>query len=306
MTNELAPTRRSSAPGPASTVSGRARDAPVPPPPRSTAPPRAALPGLWAATAARAKVELLSVARNVQALVFTMLLPVLLLTVLGSIFSGSVPGTTTSFRLVFIAGVIAAGVMSVAFSGLAINLAIERDTGLVGRLAATPMIRAAYFAGKVIKVIVMTVLETVVLIAVAALLFRLPLDLSAERWFTLAWVLLLGSAACALLAIAYSWVVPNGRTAAAVVTPPFLVLQFISGVFFPYNELPDWMRTLAAFFPLKWMAQGMRSVFLPDSFTVVEPAGGWEHGRIALVLALWCGAGLALSLLTFRWRGQPR
>jgi ABC-2 type transport system permease protein len=235
-----------------------------------------------------------------------MLLPVLLLTVLGSIFSGSVPGTTTPFRQVFIAGVIAAGVMSVAFSGLAINLAIERDTGLVGRLAATPMVRAAYFAGKVVKVVVTTVLETVVLIAVAALLFQLPLGLSAQRWLTLVWVLLLGSAACALLAIAYSWLVPNGRTAAAVVTPPFLVLQFISGVFFPYNELPAWMRTLAAFFPLKWMAQGMRSVFLPDPFTVVEPAGGWEHGRIALVLALWCVGGLALSLLTFRWRDQPR
>lgn len=301
MSNELVATRPGSVPEPAATGSGPAGAAP-----RRTASARIPLPGLWAATAARAQAELLSVVRNVQALVFTMLLPILLLTVLGSIFSGSVPGTTTSFRQVFIAGVIAAGVMSVAFSGLAINLAIERDAGLVRRLAATPMVRAAYFAGKVVKVVVTTVLETAVLIAVAAVLFHLPLGLSAQRWLTLLWVLLLGSAACALLAIAYSWLVPNGRTAAAVVTPPFMVLQFISGVFFPYNELPDWMRTLAAFFPLKWMAQGMRSVFLPNSFTVVEPAGGWEHGRIALVLALWCVAGLALSLLTFRWRDQPR
>ncbi len=264
------------------------------------------LPGLLAATVARSKVELLSVARNRQALVFTMLLPVLLLTVLGSIFSGPVPGTTVQFRQVFIAGVVAAGVMSVAFSGLAINLAIERDSGLIVRLAATPMVRAAYFGGKGAQVVVTTVGETVVLIALGALLFRLPLDLSAQRWLTLAWVLVLGSAACALLAIAYSWVIPNGRTAAAVVTPPFLVLQFISGVFFPFSELPHWMRTLAAFFPLKWMAQGIRSVFLPDSFTAVEPAGGWEHGRTALVLAAWCVAGLALGATTFRWRDQPR
>ena len=70
---------------------------------------------------------------------------ILLLTVLGSIFSGPVPGTAVQFKQVFIAGVIAAWVMSVAFSGLAINLAIERDSGLIGRLAATPMVRAAYF-----------------------------------------------------------------------------------------------------------------------------------------------------------------
>lgn len=244
--------------------------------------------------------------RNRQALVFTMLLPVLLLVVLASVFTGDVAGTSVPFRQVFIAGVVAAGMMSVAFSGLAINLALERDSGLVRRLAATPMRRGAYFGGKVAKVVVTTLLETAVLIVLGALFFRLPLGLSAQRWFTLAWVLVLGSAACALLAIAYSWLIPNGRTAAAMVTPPFLVLQFISGVFFPYSQLPLWMRTLAAFFPLKWMAQGVRSVFLPGSFTAVEPAGSWEHGRTALVLALWCAAGLVFSLLTFRWRDQPR
>ena len=57
--------------------------------------------------------------------------------------------------------------------------------------------------------------------------------------------------------------------------------------------------------PLKWMAQRVRSVFLPDSCTAVEPAGSWEHGRTALVLALRRGAGLVLSLLTVRWRDQP-
>jgi ABC-2 type transport system permease protein len=62
------------------------------------------------------------------------------------------------------------------------------------------------------------------------------------------------------------------------------------------------MQSLAAFFPLKWMAQGLRSVFLPDTFTRVEPAGGWEHGHTALVLLLWSVAGLVIIALTFRWR----
>ena len=59
----------------------------------------------------------------------------------------------------------------------------------------------------------------------------------------------------------------GGRDAAVV-----LVLQFISGVFFVFSELPTWMQRIAALFPLKWMAQGMRSVFLPDSFATQEPA----------------------------------
>jgi ABC-2 type transport system permease protein len=37
----------------------------------------------------------------------------------------------------------------------------------------------------------------------------------------------------------------------------------------------------------------------------VEPAGAWEHGRIALVLAAWAVGGLLATMLTFGWRG-PR
>jgi ABC-2 type transport system permease protein len=263
------------------------------------------LPGIWRTGLARSAVELKSFFRNRQSLVFSLALPVVLLLVLGSIFSGTVKGTDVSFRLVFMAGIIAAGVMSVAFSGLAINLAIERDNGTIRRLATTPMPRAAYFGGKVSRVVVTSALETAVLIAVGAALFHLPLPSDPARWFTLVWVLALGTTACALLALVYSLIIPNSRSAAAIVTPPFLVLQFISGVFFPFNQLPRWMQTLAAFFPLKWMAQGLRSVFLPSTFQAVEPGHSFDLGKVALVLGVWCIGCLLVSLAAFRWHG-PR
>jgi ABC-2 type transport system permease protein len=266
------------------------------------APAARRLPGTLRTGAVRSAVELKSFFRNWQSLVFTLLFPVLLLLVLGSIFGGTVRGTDTSFKQVFMAGIIAAGIMSVSFSGLAISIALERDDGTVRRLATTPMPRSAYFVGKVVRVLVTGVLETALLLVLSIGVFHLPMPSTAGRWLTLAWVLVLGAIACSLLAVAYTALIPNGRSAVAIVTPPFILLQFISGVFFPYNQLPPWMRTLAAFFPLKWMAQGLRSVFLPDAFTRVEPAAGWEHGRIALVLALWSVAALVISVLTFRWR----
>ncbi|MER7822087.1 ABC transporter permease [Streptomyces sp. NPDC096097] len=262
-------------------------------------------PGIWRASVARSSVELKSFFRNKQSLIFTLLFPVLMLLVFGSIFSGKVAGTDTDLKQVFMAGIIASGVMSTAFSGLAINIAIERDTGTVRRLAMTPMPKSAYFIGKLVRVVVTTVLETALLMAIAVTAFGLPLPSTAQRWTTLGWDLALGTVACALLAVAYSAIIPNSRSAAAIVTPVFMVTQFISGVFFPFNQLPSWMQTLAAFFPLKWIAQGFRSVFLPDSFAVVEPAGNWELGRIALILALWSLAGLVLTAMSFRWRG-PR
>ncbi|MBP2052929.1 ABC-2 type transport system permease protein [Streptomyces griseochromogenes] len=263
------------------------------------------MPGVWRASAARSKVELRAFFRNKQSLVFTLMFPVILLVVFGSIFSGKVAGTQTDLKQVFMAGIVAAGVMSTAFSGLAISIAIERDTGTVRRLAMTPMPKSAYFIGKLVRVIVTTALETALLLGIALTLFGLPLPSTGERWMTLGWDLALGTVACAMAGAAYSALIPNSRSAAAIVTPVFMVLQFISGVFFPFGQLPHWMQTVAAFFPVKWMAQGFRSVFLPDSFTAVEPAGNWELGHIALVLALWTLGGLVVTALTFRWRG-PR
>ena len=115
----------------------------------------------------------------------------------------------------------------------------------------------------------------------------------------------LGSASCTLLGIAISSLAKNGRSASATVTPFALLLQFISGVFFQFSQIPDWMQTVAAFFPLKWMAQGLRSVFLPDSMAAAEPAGSWELGRVRAGPAragaprAWCSASL-----TFRWQDK--
>jgi ABC-2 type transport system permease protein len=87
---------------------------------------------------------------------------------------------------------------------------------------------------------------------------------------------------------------------------PFTALQMISGVFFhPVRDLPSPLVEIGSLFPLKWMAQGFRSVFLPDVMVVQEVAGSWELARIALVLGAWCTAGLILCLVTFRWQ-RPR
>jgi ABC-2 type transport system permease protein len=80
-----------------------------------------------------------------------------------------------------------------------------------------------------------------------------------------------------------------------------LVLQFISGVYLSFSQLPEWLQNVASVFPLKWMAQGMRSVFLPENFESVEPDGLWNLAGVALATSIWLVAGLIVCRLTFRW-----
>ena len=267
---------------------------------RGTPPQTYRHPSLLALGWRQGGVEIKQFLRTREAVVFTMLFPVILIVIFGSVFSQEiVPGVR--FTQYFVTGMIASGLMSVGFQSLAIQIPIERDRGVLKRLRGTPMPRSVYFLGKIVVVLVIGVAETVLLLAVAIAFYGVELPQTVAKWLTFGWVSLLGITACTLCGIAFSSVARTGRSAPAVVTPVALVLQFISGVFFVYTELPAWMQQIAAVFPLKWMCQGMRSVFLPEEFAANEAAGSWELDRVALVLAAWCVAGLVLCLTTFRW-----
>jgi ABC-2 type transport system permease protein len=260
------------------------------------------LPPVVAVCRSRAGVELKEFFRQRESVVFTLMFPVILLLVFGAVLDYDL-GSGVSFTQYFMAGVIAAGILGASLQNMAINIATERSDGTLKGLAGTPMPKAAYFVGKVVLVFVVTVAIIAILLVIGAVFYGIDLP-SGSGWLTFAWVAALGSAACTLLGIAVSSLARNGRSASATVTPIALVLQFISGVFFQFSQVPTWLQTIASLFPLKWMAQGLRSVFLPDALAAEEPAGTWELGRVALVLGVWCVVGLVLCVRTFRWQDR--
>ena len=259
------------------------------------------LPGAWRTGLGLGRLEVRAFFRERQSVVFVFALPVVLLVMLGSIFGHEATSHGVSVGALFAAGMIAGGVGATSFENLGLNIAAERDRGTLKRLRGTPMSPAAYFIGKVVLVLVCTVAEVVVLMAVGVAFYHLQLPTSAGRWWTLAWVLGLGTVACSLAGIAISSLPRSGTNAGPVIMLPFVVLQFISGVYVPYSDVPPWLQHIAALFPLKWMSQGLRSVFLPGRAVALEPAHAWQHGQIALVLAAWIAGGLVLCLTTFRW-----
>ncbi|MEU4770708.1 ABC transporter permease [Micromonospora sp. NPDC023644] len=266
--------------------------------PATTAPARR--PGPVALGLRQSRLEITQFLRSRESVVFTMGFPVIMILIFAAIFSDEIaPGV--KYTQYFITGMIATGLMTVSFQNLGIWIPIERDRGVLKRYRGTPMPKWVWFAGKVIMVVAIGVAETALLLAVSVALFDLELPGTAARWLTFGWVSVLGVTACTLCGIAISSLARTARSGSAVVTPVALVLQFISGVFFVFTELPAWMQQVAALFPLKWMCQGLRSVFLPESFGAREPGGSFELDRVALVLLAWCVIGLVLCLTTFRW-----
>lgn len=264
---------------------------------------RRPLPGTMRLSGARVGYELRAYFRERDAVVFIFAYPVIMLAIFASVFGkdGATVGPGIPFTQYFLPGMIATGVMLSSFQNIATSIAVERDQGQLKRLRGTPLPSAAYFLGKVGQVLVATLLQTALLLAAAGLVFGVDLPTSVDAWVTFSWVFVLGIAAGTLAGVAFSSVPRTARSASAVVVPIVLVLQFVSGVFFVFNDLPAWMRAVASVFPLKWLAQGMRSVFLPASAEAYEVSGSWQHGLTAVVLVVWSVAALLVAVRTFRW-----
>jgi ABC-2 type transport system permease protein len=258
------------------------------------------LPGALAIGIKRGGLEIKQFFRQKESVVFTLLFPLILLAIFGSVFTTKLaPGVT--FSQYFVAGMIASGLVNTGFQQLAIMIPVERDFGTLKRLRGTPMPASSYFIGKAILVTVSMLIQVVLLLAAGVAFFGVNLPKGADKWLLLVALLVLGSACSTVLGIAFSNVPKSGRGASAVVSPVVIILQFFSGVFFIFTDLPQWMQQVAAIFPLKWMTQGARSIFLPDSFATREVAGNWETGRTFAIITAWLIVGIIWAVRSFKW-----
>jgi ABC-2 type transport system permease protein len=252
----------------------------------------------WQATILEAKQTF----RDPAAVGFGLIFPIALLLLFATIFSGKVEGTDVTFSQLYVAGIIGSSIMSQGFVGLSIDLAVKRENGVLKRLASTPMPKAVFFISAIAATAIVCLLQIIVLMILGVVLYGIKLPSEPGKWFTFAWVWLLGLIGSCLLGIAIGSLIKSSKSAPAVVNLPFVALQFLSGVFIPYSQIKSpGLRAFASLFPLKWLAQGMRSVFLPSSFAASEVNGSWEHPMTAIVLVAWCVLGFLLCLRVFRW-----
>lgn len=242
--------------------------------------------------------------RNTTALVFGLLFPVMLLLLFATIFNDQIQSTNVTIAQYMAAGIIAISVATAAFSNLAISVATERGEGRIKRLAGTPLPVASYIIGKIAQVLAIAVQGVLILLVIATVFYHLDLPSDPTRWAMFIATFILGLTSCSLLGIAMGTVPPDGRTAPGIVTPVFLVLQFISGTFLNFTSEPTWLQTIADVFPLRWMALGMRSAFLPDAFVSQEVDHSWQRPTVLLTLLAWTVGGAVLAKWRFTWRDR--
>lgn len=232
---------------------------------------------------------------------FTFLFPIVMLAIFSVAFGSVDFGPGLKASTYYLPAMLAAGILLSGTQNLGVDIAGERYDGTLKRLAGTPLSPLSYFIGKIGQVLVTGIVQAALLIVVGHFVFGVALPSDAGRWAAFAWIFLLGLITCAFLGIAISQLPRSAKSASAVIVPSVLLLQFVSGVYLEFSLLPHWLQQIAAVFPLKWLAQGMRYVFLPDGLASQEPGGTWNLSGVAIVLLIWLVVGAVLARVTFRW-----
>ena len=236
--------------------------------------------------AAQTGLEVRMVLRNGEQLLLTVVIPVLVLVVFGSIEVMDL-GRRTERLAFLVPGVLALAVMSTAFTGLAIGTGFERRYGALKRLGASPLPRAALLGAKGLAVLCIELVQAVLLVGVA---LAMGWDPAGSPFAVLALVLT-GTAAFAALGLLMAGTLRAEATLAAA-NLVYLLLLVTGGIAVPLDRFPDGARPLLEALPSGALAEGLREV--------LRDGDALPLGHLA-VLALWAGVAGAVAARTFRW-----
>ncbi len=227
---------------------------------------------------------------------FTFLFPVIIFLLLGSVYGNDTVkkehGVKASAYL--LAGILGYGVVSTAFAGLAIVLVLRRESGVLKRVRGTPLPPSTYLGCVIASTVFVYAIEAVALIALARLLFHVPLP---HEWPSVILAILLGSLAFAALGIALTSAIRSGDGASAVVNAIYLPISFLAGAFWSAQSFPHFLEVISQILPLTHFIRLMRNIVLLHQ-TI------WDNWQQVAVVAAWGLAGLVLSMKFFRW--EPR
>jgi ABC-2 type transport system permease protein len=230
--------------------------------------------------------------RSKEAALFIFLFPLLLFVLLGSVYNGKIYGVPAPQAL--LAGLIGYGCANTAFAGLAIQLVVRRELGILKRLRATPLPAATYIAATLASTLIVFAIQTVALFVIGRVAYGTPFPTAIG---SLILAVILGAAAFAALGVATASLIRSAEGSSAVVNFILLPMAFLTGSFGPTRHYPAFLRTIGDVLPLKYFIEIVNAVYLRSE-------GIWTKPAALGVLAAWGASGLVVSALKFRW--EPR
>jgi ABC-2 type transport system permease protein len=171
---------------------------------------------------------------------------------------GVVSGHSSYFD--FIApGIMAMTVMMSVMTGLPAAISQEKEVGTLDGMMVAPINRLSIIVGKTLAQTARGLLQGVLILILASLLFGVSIQGNIMLVFAL---LLLGVFSFVGLGVVLTSFAKDQETAMMVMMTLMFPMMFLSGVFFPVQQMPWYMQDISRALPLTYAADALRKVMV--------------------------------------------
>jgi len=224
---------------------------------------------------------------------FTLIFPLMMLFIYGTIFSNSpipAPGGSQNAIGNLIPSFTAMSIGIVGLMPVTITLATYRENGILRRLRTTPISPLVVMAAQIIVVFLMTVLGVILLVAAGMLIYDVRFTgnvLSVFAGFVFGGLSFFG------MGFILASVMPTARTAQIVGMVLLYPMLILSGAGWPRELMPGAMVKVASYLPLTYVVNLMRGLWIGETWS--------QHITDVVVLVAMLFVGVLVSVKLFRW-----
>jgi ABC-2 type transport system permease protein len=204
-----------------------------------------------------------------------------------------VPVASSAYFGFLFPGLISWTIMIQGLYGMGYSLASYRRSRFLRKLSTTPLSKVSFVAAQIGSRTILAFGQTALMVLAAHLV--LGLDLQPAAWPWLGLLIFAGLLVFMGVGFALASFIRNELNMQDTINAAGVVLVLVSDIFFPADELPDWLVGVAGALPSTQLVRLFRAVMLHGE---TAAAGLWPG---LAMLAAWAIAAYAVSLAVFRW-----
>jgi ABC-2 type transport system permease protein len=156
-------------------------------------------------------------------------------------------------------GIVAMTVMMSVMTGLPAAISHEREMGTLDGMMVAPINRLSIILGKTLAQTARGLLQGAIILTLATVLFGVTIHGS---MLLVIGLLLLGVFSFVGLGVVLTSFAKDQETAMMLMMTLMFPMMFLSGVFFPIQQMPWYMQDISKFLPLTYASQALREVMV--------------------------------------------
>ncbi len=192
----------------------------------------------------------------------------------------------------FIPGVIALTVMTTVVFNIIFGEMENKQKGIIRKLSTTPITRGEWIFSNMVFQLILAACSTVIILIVGYLVFNAVVHIN----IMVPVFLILEAFGFSGLAMIVTVAVKEAGAASAVGNVITFPMMFLSGSFFPVEQMPDFLKTVALILPLYYVNEGLREAMLFNDMEASLP-----H---ALVIFVFSAIVFLAGVFLTKWKND--